>query len=119
PTARPNAHSVRSSRAPRPPVTRFRRREDMRGTRPRLAGGRPFSIVAFAALGTLTISAVAPNQSEFADPAGTVSTYNKLGSIDTTNPFFQSLGTNGRACSTCHLLSDGVSLSSASAHTLF
>ena len=91
----------------------------MRGRRPRLAGCHPFSIVAFAALGTLTISAVVPNQTEFADPTGTVSTYNTLGSIDVTNPFFQSLGTNGRACSTCHLLSDGVGLSSASAHALF
>ena len=34
--------------------------------------------------------------------AGVVSTFTASGSIDTTNPFFQSLGTNGRACGTCH-----------------
>lgn len=28
------------------------------------------------------------------------------GVIDTTNPFFQSLGTNGRACVTCHQPAD-------------
>ena len=37
------------------------------------------------------------------DPTGTVETYN-LGAptYTTTNPFFQSLGSNGRACVTCH-----------------
>ena len=34
--------------------------------------------------------------------AGVIATYTASGSIDTNNPFFQSLGTNGRACSTCH-----------------
>jgi cytochrome c peroxidase len=34
--------------------------------------------------------------------AGIVSTFTASGSIDTSNPFFQSLGSNGRACSTCH-----------------
>ena len=37
------------------------------------------------------------------DPTGIVETYN-LGAptVTATNPFFQSLGTNGRACATCH-----------------
>ena len=35
------------------------------------------------------------------------------GAIDLSNPFFQSLGTNGRSCSTCHQLSDGMSISAA------
>ena len=34
------------------------------------------------------------------NPAGLVRTYNQNGDIDLTGPFFQSLGTNGRACST-------------------
>src|SRR5688572_30593449 len=29
------------------------------------------------------------------------------GAIDTGNPFFASLGTNGRSCGTCHLASQG------------
>jgi cytochrome c peroxidase len=37
------------------------------------------------------------------DPTGTVETYNLGAPTDTaTNPFFQSLGTNGRSCATCH-----------------
>lgn len=36
------------------------------------------------------------------DATGQVSTFTASGSIDTTNPFFQVLGSNGRACSTCH-----------------
>jgi cytochrome c peroxidase len=54
-----------------------------------------------------------PNLQPFADPTGTVATYNTAGDIDTTNPFFQSLGTNGRACVTCHQPSDAFGISAA------
>jgi hypothetical protein len=37
-------------------------------------------------------------------------TYSTAGSIDTTNPFFQSLGTNGRSCATCHVQDQGWSI---------
>jgi cytochrome c peroxidase len=43
-----------------------------------------------------------PNLQDFPDPSGAVRTVSTTGSVDTTNPFFQSLGTNGRACITCH-----------------
>ena len=36
------------------------------------------------------------------DPTGLMGTYKIDGPIDKTNDFFQSLGTNGRSCSTCH-----------------
>jgi cytochrome c peroxidase len=37
------------------------------------------------------------------DPAGVVETYNLAApTVTKNNPFFQSLGTNGRACVTCH-----------------
>src|SRR3989449_6421788 len=45
----------------------------------------------------------------FADPSGTVATFSSNGSLDTGNPFFQSLGTNGRSCGTCHLEIGGAS----------
>lgn len=53
---------------------------------------------------TLAVSAGTfdPNLQDFADPTGAVRTVSTTGSIDTTNPFFQSLGTNGRACISCH-----------------
>jgi hypothetical protein len=43
-----------------------------------------------------------PNLQDFPDPGGAVRTVSTTGSVDTTNPFFQSLGTNGRACISCH-----------------
>jgi cytochrome c peroxidase len=90
----------------------------MRGSR-HLTGRRLFYVLSFAALGTLTVSAVSPHFSEFADSSGMVRTLNKQGAIDTSNPFFQSLGTNGRSCSTCHLASDGMGLSSAAVQAKF
>jgi cytochrome c peroxidase len=48
-----------------------------------------------------------PNMFGFADPTGIVRTYNVNGSIDFNNPFFQSLGTNGRSCGSCHQPADG------------
>jgi cytochrome c peroxidase len=45
---------------------------------------------------------VDPNLQDFPDPTGAVRTVSTTGSVDTTNPFFQSMGTNGRACISCH-----------------
>ncbi len=47
-----------------------------------------------------------PNLLAFNDPTGVFRTYSTAGSIDQTNPFFQSLGTNGRSCGSCHQASD-------------
>src|SRR3989442_10264460 len=55
----------------------------------------------------------------FEDPSGTVATYSTTGSLDVGNPFFQSLGTNGRSCGSCHLASDAFGLSAASAQSRF
>ena len=78
-------------------------------------------LVQVALLGQISVSpgAPIPNLQPFADPTGTVATYNTAGDIDTTNPFFQSLGTNGRACVTCHQPSDGFSFSAAHAKVRF
>jgi len=48
-----------------------------------------------------------PNMLPFPNPTGFAATYSLAGSIDLTNPFFRSLGTNGRACVSCHQPSDG------------
>ncbi len=37
-----------------------------------------------------------------ADGSGVLRTFTSTGTIDTGNPFFKSLGTNGRSCVTCH-----------------
>jgi len=55
-----------------------------------------------------------PNGAFFPNPNGASQTYSSNGGgIDLTNPFFQSLGTNGRACATCHQPSDGMSVAAA------
>jgi len=43
-----------------------------------------------------------PQFAVFPDPSGIFATFNVPGPVDTTNPFFQDLGTNGRRCVTCH-----------------
>jgi hypothetical protein len=52
-------------------------------------------------------SAVLPNNFPFANPAGFAATFSTTGRVDLTGPFFQELGVNGRVCGTCHLPSDG------------
>ncbi len=44
------------------------------------------------------------------DASGYSSTVSTAGFIDLTNPFFQTLGINGRTCSSCHTPSDGWSV---------
>jgi hypothetical protein len=64
-------------------------------------------------LTTAASAAILPNLFPFLDPTGMISTYNTNGPIDesSSNPFFQSLGTNGRTCGTCHLASDAFGFS--------
>jgi cytochrome c peroxidase len=48
-----------------------------------------------------------PNPLQTLDRTGVLSTYSTAGGIDTTNPFFQSIGSNGRSCVSCHQPADG------------
>jgi len=53
-----------------------------------------------------------PNGTSFLNLAGASQTYSTAGGgIDLTGPFFQSLGSNGRSCGSCHQPSDGMSVS--------
>jgi len=53
-----------------------------------------------------------PNGTSFLNTGGASQTYSTVGGgIDQTGPFFQSLGTNGRSCGSCHQPSDGMSVS--------
>ncbi|MGE5359633.1 MAG: hypothetical protein ACM3NQ_11495 [Bacteroidales bacterium] len=49
-----------------------------------------------------TTGATAANVLTFSDETGQQTTITTAASIDTGNPFFQALGTNGRACVSCH-----------------
>ena len=53
------------------------------------------------------------------DPTGLMGTYKIDGPIDKTNDFFQSLGTNGRSCSTCHDAAQAMSFTPAHARRLY
>jgi hypothetical protein len=46
-----------------------------------------------------------------ADPTGLLQTINGNGPTDNKGAFFQSLGTNGRSCSTCHVADQAMSMS--------
>jgi cytochrome c peroxidase len=67
----------------------------------------------FFSLGVLAMAARGaaqgngPNLFGFDNPTGVQRTFTINGSIDFDNEFFQSLGTNGRSCGTCHQPADG------------
>jgi hypothetical protein len=75
------------------------------------------------AVGAVLISAIAraavPNLFLFLDPTGQVATFNVNGAIDRTNPFFQSLGTNGRTCASCHVAGNAFGLAPAEVQARF
>jgi cytochrome c peroxidase len=83
-------------------------------------------IVSTAAALTAALSAVslaappsASHEGRLPDPSGTIRTYSDEGPIDTRGAFFQSLGTNGRSCATCHVIGEAMSLSAAGARRRF
>lgn len=47
----------------------------------------------------------------FRDAAGAIATHNANGRTDSRGAFFQSLGTNGRTCATCHAADQAMSIS--------
>jgi cytochrome c peroxidase len=53
------------------------------------------------------LDGIIPKMAVFQDPQGAFATLNQAGpTVETDNPFFQDLGTNGRRCVTCHQASD-------------
>ena len=70
-------------------------------------------VLIVGALSVLGASAQSlPNLYPFPNAAGLLETYNAGGkAIDLTGPFFQSLGTNGRSCGSCHRPAQGWAIS--------
>lgn len=69
-------------------------------------------LIAAASGQQISFRSFIPNGAFFPNPGGASQTFSTTGrSIDLTGPFFQSLGTNGRNCGTCHQPSDGMSIS--------
>ncbi len=83
-------------------------------------GTRKWIVIAvFLSLAGALSATVIPNLFPFFDPTGVVSTYNTAGPIREDGPFFQSLGTNGRSCGTCHQASDAMGLGVQNIRTRF
>lgn len=79
---------------------------------------RVFACVALLVIIT-TGSAIAdiylPNLFPFLDFSGFSGTFSTTGNVDLSGPFFQSLGTNGRTCATCHQPGNAFGLSASNA----
>ena len=68
----------------------------------------------------LSLNSFIPNDVFFANPGGASQTYSTTGGgIDLTGPFFQSMGSNGRSCGSCHQPSDAMSVSAAHVQARF
>jgi cytochrome c peroxidase len=59
------------------------------------------------------------NDQQYANSLGAVATYDTAGAIDLGGPFFQSLGSNGRSCFSCHRLDQGMSITPSSVQSRF
>ncbi len=54
-----------------------------------------------------------------ANPSGFAATFSLSGVIDRSGPFFQSLGSNGRSCASCHVQEEGWSITPAGVQQRF
>lgn len=84
-------------------------------------------MLAFALVGAALcgfVRAEAPSEGPaglqvFFDPTGVIGTLDVNGSVNKQGAFFQSLGTNGRSCATCHVASQAMSLSATGIRARF
>jgi cytochrome c peroxidase len=56
---------------------------------------------------------------EYPDPSGTSRSFSANGALDLRNPFFQNLGSNGRACISCHQADQGWTVTPAAVQQRF
>lgn len=80
-----------------------------------------FSAFSICAAQTSRAQIQIPDLFPFLNPSGLAATYNTNGNgqIDTSGPFFQSLGSNGRSCFSCHRPDQGWSISAGNTSLLF
>jgi cytochrome c peroxidase len=71
--------------------------------------GLPLAAISLSASAALVL--IIPNLKHFQDKTGAVATFSSGGDINEKGAFFQSLGTNGRSCATCHQADQAFSLS--------
>jgi len=81
-----------------------------------------FAFLLLAAAGTFAAGdgLIIPEFAVFSDPSGSFATVNQAGpTVESANPFFQDLGTNGRRCVTCHQPSEAMSITPPHIQKLF
>ena len=78
-----------------------------------------YPLLILSSIGAVAASIVIPNLKHFQDKTGAVATFNAGGDINQSNAFFQSLGTNGRTCATCHQPDQAFSLSAKGAREVY
>src|SRR4051812_33379683 len=85
-------------------IAKRRSRMRRRPIRPRSLLFIPLALVLGCAPGQDDALEIAPLSSALSvsNESGTSQTFTATGTVDMTNEFFQNLGTNGRACVTCH-----------------
>ena len=76
-----------------------------------------FAVVSISA--AAAVAGYIPNLKYFSGPTGAVATFNTAGDIDRKTAFFQSLGTNGRSCESCHQADQAFSLSASHVRELY
>ena len=76
-------------------------------------------MVALAGAGTAVTAMTIPNLFPFLDSTGAMATFTSAGKFDESGPFFQSLGTNGRTCASCHVIGNAMGLSAAHAEAVY
>ncbi|HVA17739.1 MAG TPA: hypothetical protein VMV59_08515 [Candidatus Dormibacteraeota bacterium] len=76
--------------------------------------------IALAGAGTAVAAVVTiPNLFPFLDSTGAMATFTPAGKFVESGAFFESLGTNGRTCTSCHVLGNGMGLSAAHAERVY
>jgi cytochrome c peroxidase len=82
--------------------------------------GRIAALIAMGLLATTARSQSLPNLLPLPNPSGWLETYNVNDApISLTGAFFQSLGTNGRSCASCHVPAEGWSVSASGVQVRF
>lgn len=84
-----------------------------------LAAGVVFASVLFVPSLRAAAASVIPDLLTFPNASGQGQTFNPRGILDPDTPFFQSMGTNGRSCVTCHAAEDGWTITPASVRQRF
>src|SRR5437764_2804708 len=97
--------------------TAISRRPRRCGSLPRVTAIAAASAIAFT--GAALAAALPGGLTLAPDPTGVIATFNAAGAMDLGNPFFRSLGSNGRSCATCHLPAEAMSFTPAHARQVY